>query len=137
MRRTACMLVGTLVLGTGLGLLTGPLLQAQPEGIKRTMLLRTDVAGIEGREVIMGLAEVAPGVGAGRHYHDGDEFGYVLEGTALLEVEGQAPITLKAGDPYHIQARRVHDAKNTGTTAARVLAIWIVEKGQPLATPVP
>ena len=83
----------------------------------------------------MGLVEVAPGVSAGRHSHHGDEFGYVLEGTALLEVEGQAPITLNAGDTYHIQARHVHDAQNTGTIPARVLAIWVVEKEKPFATP--
>jgi quercetin dioxygenase-like cupin family protein len=135
-RRTAFMLAATLVGGLGLGLLAGQLILAQSEGIKRTLLVKTDLAGIEGREATMGLAEVAPGVAAGRHYHHGDELGYVLEGTAVLEVEGQAPLILKGGDIYHIEANRVHDAKNTGTTPVKVLAIYIVEKGQPLATPV-
>lgn len=62
--------------------------------------------------------------------------GYVLEGYAVLEVEGQAPLALKAGDIYHIEAKRVHDAKNTGPTPAKILGIYLVEKGQPLATPV-
>ena len=35
-----------------------------------------------------------------------------------------------AGKHYH------HDARNTGTTPAKVLAIWLVEKGKPLAVPV-
>jgi hypothetical protein len=52
-----------------------------------------------------------------------------------LEVDGQTPISLVAGDTYHIEAERIHDAKATGSTPAKVLAIWIVEKGQPLATP--
>jgi quercetin dioxygenase-like cupin family protein len=137
MRCTAVMLAVTFAAGIGLGLLAGQPIHGQPEGIKRTILLTTDLSGIDGREVVMGLAEVVPGVSAGRHYHHGDELGYLLEGTAVLAVEGQTPVTLKAGDTYHTEAKRIHDAKATGTTPAKVLAIWIVEKGQPLATPAP
>ncbi len=136
MRRPTFMLVVGMVVGVGLGLLTGQLLHAQPETIKRTVLLKTDLAGIEGREAVVGLAEVAPGGATGGHYHHGDELGYVLEGTAVLEVEGQGPVALKAGDTYHVEAMRPHNAKVTSTIPAKVLAIWIVEKGPPLATPV-
>jgi hypothetical protein len=31
----------------------------------------------------------------------------------------------------------VHAAKNAGTTMAKVLSTYVVEKGKPLATPVP
>ena len=61
-----------------------------------------------------------PGASAGRHYHDGHEVGFVLEGTAILEVEGQPPIELKPGDHYHIDASKhigaskPHDVRNTG-----------------------
>jgi len=135
MRRPAFMIAVGMVVGVGLGLLAGQVLHAQPETIKRTVLLKTDLAGIEGREAIVGLAEVVPGGVTGRHYHHGDELGYVLEGTAVLEVEGQGPVTLKAGDTYYVEAMRIHNAKATGTIPAKVLAIWIVEKGSPLATP--
>jgi quercetin dioxygenase-like cupin family protein len=137
MRRAAVTLAVGMAAGLAVGVLGTRLLTAQSEGIKRTMLFKTDLAGIEGLEAVIGLAEVAPGVAAGRHYHDGDELGYVLEGTAVLEVAGRAPIALRAGDTYHIEAKHVHDAKNAGTTPAKVLAIWIVEKGKPLVTPSP
>lgn len=42
MRRTAFMFTVTLVVGIGLGLLAAQFLYAQPEGIKRTLLLRTE-----------------------------------------------------------------------------------------------
>ncbi len=135
MRRPTLMLAVGMVVGLGLGLLAGQLLHAQPEPIKRTVLLKTGLAGIDGREAVVGLAEVAPRGATGRHYHHGDELGYVLEGTAVLEVEGQGPAALKAGDTYHVEAMRPHNAKVTGTIPAKVLAIWIVEKGPPLATP--
>jgi quercetin dioxygenase-like cupin family protein len=113
----------------------GQWLWAQPEGPKRTLLLKADLAGVEG-EAVMALAEVAPGASAGRHSHHGEELGYVLEGTAVAEIWGQAPITLRAGGTYHMEAKRPHDAKSTSTNPAKVLAIWIVEKGLPPATPV-
>jgi len=32
--------------------------------------------------------------------HPGEALGYVVEGTLLLEVDGQPPRTLKAGDAF-------------------------------------
>lgn len=136
MRRTGLMLVLTLAVGIILGAIGMQALDAQQPGIKRAMLMKKELAGIEGKEAFMGTAELAPGVAAGKHYHHGHELGYVLEGSGVLEVEGQPPIAFKAGDTYHIEANKPHDARNTGTTPAKVLAIWLVEKGKPLAVPV-
>ena len=108
---------------------------AQAPGIHRTLLQRTDVT--PEREVILGVAEIAPGSAAGRHSHFGVETGYVLEGTTSLEVEGETPKLLKAGESYLIPAGKVHDAKTVGDTPAKVLATYVVEKGKPLATPAP
>jgi quercetin dioxygenase-like cupin family protein len=107
---------------------------AQQSGIKRTLLLKRDLS-IEGREVIMATAEIAPGQAAGRHTHHGEEVGYMLDGSAVLEIEGQPAINLKAGDSYAIEAGKIHDAKAVGDKAAKVLAVYIVEKGKPLAEP--
>jgi len=108
---------------------------AQAPGIKRTLLQRMDVG--DNRETVQAIAEIAPGVAAGRHTHPGVEFGFVLEGSASLEVEGEVPRLLKAGDFFMIPAGKVHDAKTVGDTPAKVLATYVVEKGKPLATPAP
>ncbi len=118
-----------LVLAAGLAL-------AQAPGIKRTLLQRGDVPAIGAREVVLGVAEIAAGGAAGRHSHNGPETGFVLEGLTLLEIDGEAPKMLKAGDSYFIAAGKVHDAKAHGG-AARVLATYVVEKGKPLAIPAP
>ena len=76
--------------------------------------------------------DIAPGVLAPNHSHPGEEIIYVLEGTFVYEVEGQAPVTLKAGDVLFIPAGKVHSAKNIGKTNAAELATYIVEKGKPL-----
>ncbi len=109
---------------------------AQAPGIKRTMLQRLDIVG-DNREAIQAIAEIAPGVAAGRHTHFGPEFGYVLEGSSELSVDGEAMRVLKAGDSYLIPAGKIHDAKAVGDKPAKVLATYLVEKGKPLATPAP
>jgi len=130
-------ILATVIVGLVGGLCAGRWLAAQPAGLTQTMLMRAHLAGIEGREAVMGLAEIAPGAAAGRHVHASVELGYVLAGTAILEVEGDEAVMLQAGDAYVIDAGRVHEAKAVGASPAKVLAVWIVEKGQPLATPVP
>ena len=93
--------------------------EAQAPAIKRTLLQRTDLG--DGREAIMGIAEIASGGSTGRHTHFGIEQGYVMDGTTTLEVEGEAPRLLKAGDSYTIPAGRVHNATATSGNA-KVLA---------------
>jgi quercetin dioxygenase-like cupin family protein len=88
------------------------------------------------RHAVVALAEFIPGGAAGKHTHPGEELGYVLEGTLLLEVEGRPPQTLKAGDVFFVEAGKVHDGKNVGAGPAKVLATYVVEKGKPVATPV-
>ena len=84
----------------------------------------------------MGIAEIAPGAMAGKHRHPGIEIGYVLEGSVTLEHEGEPPRVLKAGDSFNNGAG-VHNAKNSGTTPVKILAVYLVEKGKPIAEPVP
>ena len=107
---------------------------AQQTGFKRTVLQQADLS-VSGREAVTAVAELQPGVSAGRHSHPGEEIGYVLEGTVLVEQEGKSPATLKAGQTFLIAAGAVHNATNKGQGTARILATYIVEKGKPLATP--
>jgi quercetin dioxygenase-like cupin family protein len=113
--------------------LTG-ILAAQQPTFKRTVLQQADIS-VPGREVITAVAEFQPGATPGRHTHFGEEVGYVIEGTLLVEQDGKPPVTLKTGGTFLIPAGTVHNATNTGAGTARILATYIVEKGKPLATP--
>jgi quercetin dioxygenase-like cupin family protein len=106
---------------------------AQAPSIKRTILQRVDIGN--NMEMILGTAEIAPGGSTGRHTHFGVETGYILRGVGTLEIAGQPTRTLNVGDSYVIPAGTVHDAKATGQEASQVLAVYVVEKGKPLATP--
>ena len=115
--------------------LTG-LLGAQQPAFKRTVLQRHDLS-VPGREVVQAVADFEPRATPGRHTHPGEEIGYVLEGTFLIEQEGKTPVTLKTGGTFLIPAGTVHNATNTGAGTGKILATYIVEKGKPLATPAP
>jgi len=137
MKRTAVMLAVTLAVGIALATFGSRSLNAQQEPLKRTMLLRTDLKGLEGKEAVVLLVEVAPAAAAGNHYHPGNEVNYVLEGSGVLEIEGKPPITLQAGTASHIPDGEAHNPKNTSATGPlKLLVFWVAEKGQPLAVPV-
>jgi quercetin dioxygenase-like cupin family protein len=52
----------------------------------------------------------------------------------LLEyqVEGKAPVTVKAGEVFFVPAETIHAVKNLGSGDAAELATYVVEKGKPL-----
>ena len=52
--------------------------------------------------------------------HEGEEFGYVLEGEIELNVAGR-PYRLNKGDTFHFRSERAHSYRNVGRKKARVL----------------
>ncbi len=119
------------------GLLTITLAQAQEAapGAKRTVLQQKDLS-VPGYEGVMVRTELAPGAVEPMHTHPGDIFVYVLEGTITLTREGQETIKRKAGEVYFVPAGLVHGGSNDGTTTAKLLVTFFVQKGKPLTTPV-
>jgi quercetin dioxygenase-like cupin family protein len=109
---------------------------AQASGLTRTMLGKHDLSA-QGYEAVVARVEVAPGAKAGRHTHPGEEISYILEGEALLLVDGQPPRTVKAGESFVIPAGVVHDAHNASSAPIKLVGVYVVEKGKPLATPAP
>jgi quercetin dioxygenase-like cupin family protein len=108
---------------------------AQQSGIKRTPLQKVDFPA--GYNTVTAIAELPPGAAAGRHIHPGAETGYVLEGELELLIDGQPPRKLKAGDSYQIPEGAVHDAKTSGDKPMKVLGVYVVKAGEPLAKPAP
>ena len=127
-KRTAMKLMTILALGVALA--------AQTPAIKRTVVKTGDVS-VPGREAVIANVEIAPGGSAGRHTHPGDEISYILSGEGEILMEGQPPLKVKAGDGIVIPAGTKHDAHNTGAAPLRLVVVYVVEKGKPLATPAP
>jgi quercetin dioxygenase-like cupin family protein len=107
---------------------------AQQTGIKRTPLQKLDFPA--GYNTVTAIAEVPAGGAAGRHTHPGAETGYVLEGELELLIDGQPPMKIKAGESYQIPEGAIHDAK-AGDKPFKVLGVYVVKAGEPLAKPEP
>jgi quercetin dioxygenase-like cupin family protein len=71
-----------------------------------------------------------------RHTHPGVENGYLLEGEAVLKIDGKADLTLKPGDSWIVPANTPHSA-TAGATGAKVLVTYVIDKTKPFASPAP
>jgi quercetin dioxygenase-like cupin family protein len=111
-------------------------LVAQNSALTRTIVTKADVS-VPGREAVVARVEIAPGGVAGWHTHPGDEISYVTDGEATLMIAGQAPRKVKAGEGFVIPAGTVHNAKNEGAAAVKLVGVYVIEKGKPLASPAP
>jgi quercetin dioxygenase-like cupin family protein len=109
-------------------------LLAQNPGVTRTPVYKGEVS-VPGREAIVARVAIAPGAEVGRHTHPGDEISYIIEGEVDLLIDGQPAQHFKAGDGFSIPGGKIHNARNTGKVPLKLAGIYVVEKGQPLATP--
>ena len=104
----------------------------------RNILERHDQSGVPGKEIVIGTATLPPGSVIGYHTHPGDEAGYVLKGTLILKTQGQPDRVLKAGESFFNPRGAVHSlAVAPGPDGGMAVSSWIVDKGVPMATPVP
>jgi quercetin dioxygenase-like cupin family protein len=126
-----------LVLPALLGAQTAATPVAAPSPLKRTILQTLPLVTQPTREAITAIAELAVGGTAPRHLHTGEEIGYVIEGVGVVEVEGQPPRELKAGDAFLVPPNTPHLVRNTGTIPWKAVSTYLIEKGKPLAVPAP
>jgi quercetin dioxygenase-like cupin family protein len=88
------------------------------------------------RHSVMVRAEVDPGSQIAPHMHPGLEMGFVMQGQAILEVAGQPPRSLSAGDSFAVPPMTVHDVRNTGTGSLTLITAFVVDTGKPVLIPV-
>ena len=99
-------------------------------------LQRHEIPGT-GMEGVTTVVEIPPGGVSARHSHPGEDFGYLIEGTIVLQVDGKAPVTLRAGDVFITERGRIHNARNIGHTVARAVDTYVIDKGRPGVIPAP
>jgi len=101
----------------------------------RTILSKTDLAIAPGMETVVLTVDGAPGLVGKKHFHPGDEFIFIAEGTLTLDVAGKGKVTLKRGETLHIPARVVHQAMNPDSGKPfKAVTFGIFEKGKPDTT---
>ena len=106
-----------------------------PSGLKRTITARRD-GPTDGYETLEVVVDIEPNFVIDWHIHPGTEAGYTLEGGGELRVKGEATQMAKPGASWVIARGNPHTLKNGGQPT-RLAITYTVEKGKPLATPVP
>lgn len=119
----------------GLLCLIGRPVEAQEPEIKP--LMTKDLAGAPGKEALMLTVEYAPGVSETVHRHNAQAFVLVLEGSVVMQVKGQPPVTLKPGDTFYEGTDDVHlVGRNASQTQRARFAVFLVKtKGAPVVLP--
>src|SRR5207249_1523620 len=80
MKQSIFTLAVTLALGIAVGTGMTSFVNAM-QHVKVKELYKADIVTSEGKEASMFLAELGPGANMGKHYHPGDAFAYIVEGT--------------------------------------------------------
>jgi quercetin dioxygenase-like cupin family protein len=100
------------------------------------LVMRSPLAGVPDMEVIVSDVVIPPNGQVPRHYHPGQEFLYLIEGTAIHVEEGKPDLPLKAGDSYVIPPRAIHSPRG-GPDGARAIVFRVHIAGQPERIDVP
>src|SRR5947207_8995017 len=96
-------------------------------------LFAIDLADYPGKEGRMVEVSYPPGAQDMVHRHDAHAFVYVLEGEIVMELKGQPPVTLKAGQTFYEGPTDVHVVgRNASNTApARFVVVLLKATGAP------
>ncbi len=130
-RAHATILLG--LLATGLGVAAGGQPTTRPGGFSE--LHRVEVGGANDLEVVMGLIRRSRRSIGAKHYHPGEEFGFILEGSVTVETESEPPVTLEAGDSFYQPSGEWH-VVSTDSEGAQTLVFRVLEKGQAMVVAV-
>ena len=98
--------------------------------LKLEDLLTSPLEGVEGTEVVVSRVTIPPNTALPKHWHPGEEFGYVLSGSVVLWQEGKEDVIGQEGDVLTVPLKQVHTAM-TRDEGATILVFRVHELGQP------
>ena len=113
----------------------GPLL-AQQNVV--TPLMTKALPDMPGKEALMLTVVYPPGGADPVHRHNAHAFVYVLEGTVVMQLKGQEPVTLTAGQTFYEGPDDVHVVGRSASTTkpAKILVVLLKKQGAPAVVPV-
>jgi quercetin dioxygenase-like cupin family protein len=121
---TVAFLAGATLATIGLQLTTA---HAQTQGrvASQKQIFKTDLSVCDGKEVIITRIDATPGQNSW-HYHPGDSFTYVIEGSQVRETdEGKAQFD--PGMVFYDKPQQIHRSENSAPV--KLLVVRVIEKG--------
>ena len=100
-------------------------------------LLLKELGDIPGKEALVITVAYPPGGADPVHRHPAHAFVYVLEGSIVMQMEGDAPVTLHAGQVFYEKPGQVHTVGRnaSNTKPAKFLVVLIKDKGAEAVLP--
>ena len=98
--------------------------------LKIENILRDSLELAENIEIVMSYVEVPKWTTLPFHYHPGEEFAYILEGSGELLLEDKTKIPMKAGEAGKVPLKHTHSF-STLNEGAKLVVFRVHEKGQP------
>ena len=103
---------------------------SQTGSVQAENLLRKSIAGVEGKEIIVSRVSFPPYTELPWHWHPGEEFFYVIEGSITLKRRGERDLPTGAGDAQNIAAQVIHTG-STGEQGAELVIFRVHAAGEP------
>ena len=100
------------------------------ESLKIENLLRDSLQLVEGVEVIISYFELPKNTTLPSHYHPGEEFVYLIQGSGELTLNDESKIIVKAGETAKVPLKHVHSFSSLNEDV-KGIAFRVHEKGQP------
>src|SRR5262245_28864315 len=114
--------------------------QTQPSPVQQPQVKRTSVGKADvpnsNYEAITAIVESMPGFKAARDLHPGIVLCQVLEGEFWLAFDDQPEKDYKAGEQCSLPSKAIHNEGAVGSSPLKLVATYVVEKGQPLVQPI-
>ena len=100
-------------------------------------LMTKALADYPGKEAVVITVTCPPGAADPIHRHDAHAFVYVLEGSIVMGVRGEKPVTLKVGEVFYEGPSHVHTiGRNASMTKpAKFAVVLLKDIGKPVAMP--
>ncbi len=96
-------------------------------------VFRARTAAAPGHELIVADLRLPPDAVGEAHWHPWEEFLYVIEGSAVIDLAGR-PRPLAAGESFVIPARTVHTPR-AGPRGFRAIVTRVHDEGDPVSIP--
>jgi quercetin dioxygenase-like cupin family protein len=124
-----------LFLVCSLFLVSSPLIA---QDAKVTSLMSKPLLDIPGKELLMISVEYPPGSSDPVHRHNAHALVYVLEGSVVMGLNGEKPVTLTAGQTFYEGPNDIHTVGRNAskTTPAKFVVFLLKDKDAPVVIPV-
>ena len=103
---------------------------SQAASVQADNLLRESIAGVEGKEIIVSRVSFPPHTELPWHWHPGEEFFYVIEGSVTLKRRGEPDLPATHGDAQKIAPQIIHTG-STGEQGAELVIFRVHAEGEP------